>query len=384
MDVEVAVVGRGPSGLLFASLVAQQGGRVALISDSQGTLPLWGGHWDFRSYADDGQPIRDPYAWYREHGGPHGDPQPWRERWLHLQRLWQEIGVPVANTGDMGANRWIMTPLGHFRPTYLTPAWHFSGSRPEPVTLVGLPGLVDFSAEAAAAVYRWTTGKPVHTVVLDAPPRWRRDWNGLNWAWFLDSEPGREWLSQCLANREWPGGGPVVFPQVLGVDQAESIIAESSDIIGRPVAEVPLPPPSVGGIRVARRWERWLKRAGATFISGHAVSVTEQRVQLKNGRRIEADRVVLAAGGILGGGLVVGADGVVRSPMAEDILGPVERGRLGWAGYPGWDSGTIPVVGRMVGGYNPDRQGNGGALTLWTVHEAFEATFRHAASAREV
>ncbi len=381
---DVVIVGRGPAGFLFASLLVQHGGRVTMVADGQGTLPLWGGHWDFRSYSTDQQPITNPYAWWRQSGKleRQKDAQLWRRRWSNLEALWTDVGIPVNVNLEPGLNRWIMTPMGHMRPTYLSPAWHFSMDYPGPVVIVEFPGLADFSAGAVSVVYQWATGHRAETIRLEPPSPWREGWHALNWAWYLDSEPGRQWLLGALTAKEWPKDAAVVFPQVLGIDQVESLLREIARIVDRPIGEVPLLPPSVGGIRVSRRWERWLKYRGLNLVTGHVVHAEGNHVLLANGRKLHGDQVVLATGGVLGGGLVVAPDGSVRNPITDTRVGSIAGSGIGWVGHVDWNRG-MPVVGRTVGGWNPDREGNGGALILWTVHEAFQSLVGHMATVEE-
>lgn len=372
---DVVIVGQGPAGLLLSSLVVESGGSVTLIAGSQGTMPLWGGHWDFRSYTDQGQPVRDPYAWWRSEIGRQHEAT-WRSRWQHLAVLWQAMEIPVSLSAD---NRWLMTPLGHLRPTFLAPEWHFTATEPDPVTLIQVPGLVDFNAESAARVYEWVTGKPADVLQLGTPPAWREHWTPLNWAWYLDTDQGFNWLLNVVAQMDLPANRVVVFPQMLGVDRCEELMQALSDRTERVIREVPLPPPAVGGIRIQRRWEAWLRRQALIKIQGWVQSVRGQTVTLDNGRSLFGDRVVLATGGILGGGFRVEPSGIVKDVVLGTPVGSIEEGDVGSVGYASWDQ-LVPVVGRMVRGWNPDRGGDGGAMMLTTVHDVFEHLSAHRAT----
>lgn len=365
------VVGRGPAGLLLSSLAVQEGATLTIVADGQSTLPLWGGQWDFRNYDDQGAPITDPYAWWQKFHARTpslGHPAAWLGRWRHLAELWNDMGIGV----DLppAENHWTVTPLGHLRPTYLSPAWQHTVVKPGPATFVGVPGLLDFSPAAMARVYEWATGVTAHFMTLDVPAQWREGWNALNWAWFLDSSVGQTWLTRTLREVALPAEGPLLFPQILGVEQCADLIAQLTQVLERPVAEVPLPPPAVGGIRVQQRWDRWLRHHGVRFVSGHVRGAEAGAVWLADGRRLEG-RVALATGGVLGGGLAVDIDGMVRD-VVTDVVVASRMEDFATVGHPD-PHGLIPVVGRMVQGWNPDQYGEGGAMVLWSVHEVYHA-----------
>lgn len=351
--------------------MVQQGATVAVVADGQGTVPLWGGHWDFRSYDEMGKPVSDPYAWVRiAHGGALRNPATWHRRWKHLADLFNSMGIPM-DLEPPALNRWTVTPLGHLRPTYLAPRWQYTAIKPEPVTFIGMPGLADFSPEALARVYEWATGIEARSLMLDAPPSWRPRWNTLNWAWYFDSQPGREWLVRVLRAHRPPSDGPLLFPQILGIEHCEALMGDLSTLLSRVVAEVPLPPPAVGGVRIQRRWDAWLRHHGVLFISGRVEQADSDGVVLADGQRVWGN-VALATGGVLGGGLAVEVDGTVRDVITGVAVGNVETDDFGALGHPGW-AGSVPVVGRMVKDWNPDKYGEGGAMILWTVHEAQRA-----------
>lgn len=369
MVTDVVVVGRGPAGLLFSSLAVQDGATVTIVADSQGTLPLWGGQWDFRNYDDLGTAITDPYAWWQKFPARTptlGLSAAWLDRWQHLAALWNEMGIDVES--PRAENRWTVTPLGHLRPTYLAPAWQHAIAKPGPVTFVGVPGLLDFSPEAMARVYGWATGAAAHVIELGAPAEWREGWNALNWAWFLDSAAGQLWLTRTLRETDLAADGPLLFPQILGVERCSTLMAHLTQVLERTIAEVSLPPPAVGGLRVQQRWDRWLRHHGVRFVSGHVRGAEAGAVWLSDGRRLDG-QVVLATGGVLGGGLTVDIDGTVRDAVAGVVVAR-DMDDLATVGHPD-PHGPIPVVGRMVQGWNPDQYGEGGAMMLWTVHEVY-------------
>lgn len=370
--VDVAIVGRGPAGLLLSALLVRQNLSVAVIADAQGSQSLWGGQWDFRNYSETGHVILNPYAWWLKAGETAAlrDCGVWQTRWDHLAQWWTELGL--VNTPRAPAlNRWTMTPLGHLRPTFLAPRWQWVSDHPVSVALIGLPGVVDFAASSMAAVYERTTGYGAMVRMVGEPPGWQTHWTPLHWAAYLDTLQGRQWLKRELCGLQPVGDRPALFPQVLGIQHPEEIIAEASAALGgNPVSEIPLMPPAVGGIRVQRREDEWLKRHGVRYISATTTAVEPGAVILTGGERVRCAHVVLATGGVLGGGFRVNVSGLVTDAITGQTVGHMDADHDDQPGYVTWDAG-VPVVGRMIRGWNPDHHGNGGALNLWTVHEVY-------------
>jgi glycerol-3-phosphate dehydrogenase subunit B len=120
---------------------------------------------------------------------------------------------------------------------------------------------------------------------------------------------------QKLAELIKPHTNDVEFiglPAVLGVHQADEVLNEMGDLLGKPVFEIPTMPPSIPGMR--------LKEAFIRYLPAHKVDCLFQKqvVKATAGSRnefsldigrtehehtIRADSVLLATGRFLGGGL---------------------------------------------------------------------------------
>jgi anaerobic glycerol-3-phosphate dehydrogenase len=107
-------------------------------------------------------------------------------------------------------------------------------------------------------------------------------------------------------------------------------------------------------------------------VSARVNAATSRSVTLQDGRELVADAVILATGGVLGGGLEIQPNGDVRNTVTGSVVGALGDELLGAVGHRNWDE-SIPVIGRMLQGWNPDQRGNGGAMNLWTAHEAYRA-----------
>jgi anaerobic glycerol-3-phosphate dehydrogenase len=375
----VVVVGQGPAGLLVADWLSQLGWDVAVIAASEGTLSLWSGQWDFRNYDEHRQPISDPWAWWASTStrsyAEDWNEEDWKPWWRALIQIWQRLGLAVSDELPR-ENRWIITPTGRLRPTFLSPPWLWQ-TRLDPVSavLVGFDGLADDG-------WRWLQGRLpnaslslVDVKILDRPPTWRPYWSALSWAAFLDGGQGREWLKQALDPHRLslPQSDILIFPEVLGFSVGQALAHEISRWTGRPVFEYGLMPPAIGGIRIRDRWLTDLKARGVAFYHGRVERLTPGIVHGAGGRIFEADHVVLATGGLLGGGVQLASDGrLVNSATGEAVPWNGSEQALVQIGL-GVDGPGYRVVGRAVGQTDSDRFGDGGALTVWSAAETIRA-----------
>jgi glycerol-3-phosphate dehydrogenase subunit B len=373
--VTAVVVGRGPAGLMAASLLVQAGVSVTVVADSEGTLPLWGGQWDFANGDAEGPMAQDPWDWWRhvpsEHPGAAWSPDRWRLAWETALTIWRQAGIPMgAKLPDR--NRWTLSASGRPRRVFLAPEWQYVADTWEPLCIAGFDRLVDAVPEWVAAHYRRATALPVFVTRLPAPPAWRPDWSPVRWARYFDESEGLEWLVDRVVEhcRGAPADWPLVLPQVLGLERTAEILETLRRRLGRPVFEWALLPPALGGMRVQRRWDAWLRRQGVAFVHGRVVRVDDSGCELAGGRRIPGEWTICATGAVLGGGLRVRPDGTVWETFTGACIDTVNDDNvnvvLPTAGRDRRLGGVVLPVGRQVGGCDPDRHGDGGAVNLAT------------------
>jgi glycerol-3-phosphate dehydrogenase subunit B len=119
------------------------------------------------------------------------------------------------------------------------------------------------------------------------------------------------------------GTARVGFPAVLGLKRAADVLADLQEALGCPVFEIPTAPPSVPGVRLYDALRRAVLALGGEIVLGPRVLGWLERGQLQGvradgpggERRIRAGVVVLATGGLLGGGLEAGLDGMLRETV---------------------------------------------------------------------
>jgi glycerol-3-phosphate dehydrogenase subunit B len=154
------------------------------------------------------------------------------------------------------------------------------------------------------------------------------------------------------------------FPAVLGVEDALRVKRDLEERLGCPVFEIPILPPSIPGMRWHRILVTAIERArGQVFNGMEAVAADAEGQRMTRlwteaaARRKphQAERFVLATGGILGGGIVADYEGQIREVVCDlPVWAPAERSRwfrrdfLDASGHPIYRAGV-----EVNGAYRP-------------------------------
>jgi glycerol-3-phosphate dehydrogenase subunit B len=333
---DTIVVGAGFAGMLGALALADAGLRPLVLAKGQGTthwasgcIDVWGEGESPRAALESlaaSQPAH-PYNLVGVAGV-----QAALERFMRLTR---EAGLPYA--GSLDRNVLIPTASGALRPTCLVPATMAAADMriPGPLLVVGFHQLRDFYPPLIAANLR-AQGVEAHGVYLDLPPSERtRDFGMRNTALlFDDGELRRAVASQV---RELKGDATrVAFPALLGLNHAVACVREMQDIIGALVFEIATLPPSVPGMRLSQIMQRAVEAAGGRVQIGSEVLRGEPGSTGRLGavfteaaareQRHAVGRLLLATGGIAGGGLRADYGGGLREvALGLPVAAPASR-----------------------------------------------------------
>ena len=366
---DVVVVGAGLAGMTAAIALAETGARVDVVARGHAAT-----HW-----TTGGLDIAAPRGSVTAASGiaslssiP-GHPYSLLGRDIRPAIDWLR-GILAAEglryAGDLDQPlRTVPTSIGGTRRASLLPAAQAAALEPwkpdERLVICGIEGFKDFWAGAIAASLEraWVWGRTsgsgqrpaaVEAVVVELPGiAGRRNLTALHLARLFDDPSWRADAYGVItgAVRGLPGGpGRIALPAVLGLADHRAAFEDASRALPLAPFEVPLISPSVPGIRLFGALRDALRRRGGR------ISVGEEIVRIETaGRHVTAvvaaaaarDRafrtggLVLATGGIAGGGLIGTADGT----LVEPLLGlPVEAPGVGeWLASDPFDPAGHPL-----------------------------------------
>lgn len=350
---DVVVIGAGLAGLTASIRLAQAGRSVTLLSAGIGGLPLSPGTIDVLGYAP--ERVTEPFVAVdalvrRDESHPYArlgaDAVRDAIRWFA-----QLVGSDLA-AGNGDANLQLPTAVGAIRPTALAPASMVAGDvrAGTRCVVIGFRRLKDFAPGLIAENLERTPlpgGGCVsaQSAVVDVVARDAEvDSSAVVFARAMDDPRMRERASEAIA-LHIGDADMVAVPAVIGLSDAPAAMADLSDRLGRPVFEIPLPPPSVPGLRLHERLTGLARSAGVRMVVGGRVVGAE-----RDGARVTAlitdtagrrrntptEWVVFAPGGFESGALTVDSYGAVSEPVFGLPLsgGPATVEPDYWADHP--------------------------------------------------
>lgn len=286
---DVIVVGSGMSGLVAAATAANDGARVALVSEGLGSFVYGAGCVADLTEAEN----------LCQH-----------DAITLFMRLTESAGLPYR--GNPGEVHLLPTILGTLLPASLVPPtlWDGREQAGQARLVVGINGLSSFDASfvadrlseqsrlnGAGCVYR--------ARVIDLPRVDGLPHSALSLANQFDRDDGfRDQLGDHLRRVRGEADG-ILIPAILGQRTTMDDIDRITQAVGCPVSELPTLPPSVAGLRLYHQILGHLRQSGVEVISGHPVQslMTEdgrcRGVIVENpgrNRPIPARAVVLASG----------------------------------------------------------------------------------------
>jgi glycerol-3-phosphate dehydrogenase subunit B len=335
---DVVVVGMGLAGLTAGLAAADRGARTLVVGKGYGTTHFRPGTIDVLGFVS-GSPVSSPRTAVAELCAEQPE-HPYallRERIEPGMRMivsaLAESGLELS--GGLDANGLVATAAGTLRPACLAqPSLlaEWAGAR---VLAVGLGRYRDFDPELVAAVLPAAgaardLGISARAVRVEVPQLRRRHLDGLTLSRLFEQRSFRSQLAKEIRGH-LDDASVVAFPAVLGMEGAAEVHRAMVDELGRPVVELPTLPPSVPGIRMQRALETALRRRGADVSVGPGARVRRQgrrAIALEldaaaHPLRIPLGSIVLASGGLAGGGLQVDETGRIVEPIAGlPVAGP--------------------------------------------------------------
>jgi glycerol-3-phosphate dehydrogenase subunit B len=374
---DVAVVGAGLAGLTAAIRLAAAGARVHVLATGHAASHWAPGGIDLGALpgAASSQASIDRLA--RIDGHPYAflaGEVPGALAWLRATMASAGLEL-VGDASD--PLRAVPTSIGATRLAAVLPdgmaaalpAW----APDETLVVCGPAGFRDFWPAAIVANLRrdasWRgQSRPgrIEAITVDLPGlAGRHNLSSLDLARLFDEPAWRaaalDAMGRAIDGRAKGGAGRVALPAVLGLDQHPAALAAARARLPLAPFEVALVPPSLPGLRLFAALRSELRRLGGRLQVGEAVRgtiggdgrVAELRAPAASREFVlTAGAVVLATGGIAGGGIVADRPG----SLTETVLGlPVECPEPGhWllsdpfdpAGQP-LESAGVPTDSRL-------------------------------------
>lgn len=331
---DVVVIGAGLAGLVAANELAFAGRSVTLVNKGIGGIQLGQGTIDLYGYSP--KLVNDPCEAIETATSSVVNPdlshpyQPFDAQYAAeaVKRIKELVGEDLL-VGDGKTNYRLPTAVGALRPTALAQPSMIAGQPRigKQYVIVGFSRLKDFYPHLVAEnLGRQVTedGQAIQAraVQIDIEVRsGEYDTSGLNFARAFDHEEFRQKVVDHL--RPLLQKGEIVgFPAVLGIKDIAAWDKLASSL-GHEIFEIPLPPPSVPGMRLNERLLSKLK-SSARIINGVGVigfSSTEGKIQsvtvnsAGHPQVISAQEFILAAGGFESGALQMDSYGEVKETI---------------------------------------------------------------------
>ena len=350
---DVVVIGAGLAGMSAAIALADAGARVDVVARGHAATHWAGGGLDIAAPAGSATAAEGlarltalpghPYAILRDDVRPALD-------WL--RQLLEAEGLPYA--GDLDAPlQTVPTAIGSTRRVAIVPAAQAAALDPwsseERLVVCGPVGFKDFwpaaietSLQRREVWERGGAGGPrgaggpgrVESASVELPGlEGRRNLSALHLARLFDDAAWREEAFTAIARAVdalGTGPGRIAFPAVLGLADHARVLEDARRLLPLPLFEMPLVPPSIPGMRLFAALRSALRGGGGRISAGEeVVRIDRDRDRVvavalaaaARDRVFQTGALVLATGGIAGGGLVARENGT----LVEPLLGlPVE------------------------------------------------------------
>lgn len=362
MFYDVIVWGAGLAGLIAAEVAQSRGARVLVLARGMGSLPLTTGCLDALGYFPpaSGEVLNSPFLTlpklieelpqhpYALVGLPKIE-----EAFSYFQKLTRKIGLPYW--GSLNSNFLLATPLGTLHPTCLVPETMSAGDLvlPGPVLLLGFSGLKDFSPFLAAAnLNQIKEGQKINAHFraenMGEINLGGKAINSLNMAAALDRESFRNELIKKIKPLLRPEE-KLGLPAIIGLHSSREALNDLQNQLQTRVFEIPLPPPSVPGLRLQDKLKIHLQNSGVRLLIGLQSLVLQKKSghlcgcafgQDKYSPSFTAASFVLATGKFVGGGLEATREKVLETLLDLPLSYPLQRREwfdqklLGLSGQP--------------------------------------------------
>ncbi len=321
IEYDVIIIGAGVAGLTAGAALAGQGLKVALVTAGEPTACLSTGCIDVCARTD--APLEAIAGLPGDHPFHLVSSEAIGQALAEFQQVMAEMDLPY--TGRLTKNRRVLSAIGAFKTTCLTPVTMQASpqSEDEKIHIVTFSGLKDFypgyiiSRISNASFSTYAAGV---STTMGIAANFEDD--SFLEAFIL-------WLEKQHIHEH-----KIAFPAVLGLESAASILKKIEYRLERPVFEIPTIPPSMPGRRLFNCLKDYYRRRGGVIYWGWPVAGVEKAgskieavVVESQGRpmSLNAKAFILATGSFVGGGLWAKREGIMEKVFDLPVLAPGER-----------------------------------------------------------
>lgn len=341
MSIHITIVGSGIAAIAAAISAESKGADITIIRGRPGATALSSGSWDIAGFPGRfsalpwseypppseclkemiRRDLRHPYSLLAQNPGV-TSPGPFLEE--TIGRLSSVLNLRLK--GSLAKNQFLLHPLGGIKATAFAPQAHSHGNflemKEARLLIVGFRGLPQFSADPIGRFLKTILGKAGGGAVSDirATEIFLRglpdEISPIGLAGRLDDDAMIESLHHVLVDEAEKGRTThIALPPVIGIRKTDHILARLRETTGLIWFEALGLPPSLPGLRLQQAIDRFLDGPHATrwrVVEGEACGGTIQNrrvLSLRTGtngkeEEIAVDRLVLATGRYIGGGIV--------------------------------------------------------------------------------
>lgn len=343
MRFNTIIIGGGLAGLLAGIRLLESGRTVAIVSAGQSALHFCSGSFDLIGRLDD-KTVEHPFNTIeklpadhplRKVGRRHAE-----EHTREFIGLMKRAGVELQ--GDPERNSWRMTPVGLFRPCWLTLPDHLSLTNPQTLpfgsaAIINVYGYIDFYPQFIAAALSKRGVKPVlATYDTEGIAHIRKsstEMRSSTIARVLNDEELEEIADRF--NEESRDCEVILTPAVFGLYN-ETPLRRLREMCDKPLWMVPTIPANVSGVRTQLMLRERFQRLGGQYLLGD----TATRGEFRNGRLeriytynlgempLEGDTFVMASGSFFSNGIKANMEKIYEPVLGLDIN--LRGGRTNW------------------------------------------------------
>ena len=404
MKFDSVIIGGGLAGLICGIRLQKKGLKCAIISVGQSALHFSSGSFDLLDRLPDGTAVENPVDAVKKLDESHpyakiGDR--FHELAKEAETLLKECGVEVAGSCDRNTLR--ITPMGTFKPTWLTMTDFESFDSDKQVSgkkilIANIAGFLDFNTKFVATALE-AAGAECKIISVNVPALEKlrvspTEMRASNIARALEKEENLNALISILKPECSGGFDCVALPAVFGLSTNKPVKVLKSGL-NIPVCLVPTMPPSVPGIRTQQQLRHVFERLGGVYMLGDTVlnaTVDGEKVKevftVNHGNiGFKADNFILATGSYFSSGLVARPNGIFEPVFGCDLDAETDRSK--WydvsffkpqqymsygvatdggfrAKVKGKTMDNLYAIGSVLSGFNALHEGCGAGVSMLT------------------